>query len=153
MLNRTSTNFDLLAAVFPWIKKVHGLNWSSPDSVHGKTLLNVFVICQSVGSLKWKSYKVLARSLVLGQGTHTLHLDQNLARSLRACVFRTLLNTTFYDASPGIIFSLLAPPILDPEFGLHYAACHWYSYFSETYRPPADLSHFITKSRTQLINL
>ena len=62
--------------------------------------------------------------LSFGQGTHTWHLDQNLARSLRACVFRTLLNTTFYDASPGIIFSLLAPPILDPEFGLHYAACH-----------------------------
>ena len=42
--------------------------------------------------------------LTFGQGTHKLHLPPNSATSLRATVIRTLLNATFYDASPAIIF-------------------------------------------------
>lgn len=35
---------------------------------------------------------------------------------------RCLLNETYYDASPSIVFSVLAPPSLDAEFVLQLAA-------------------------------
>ena len=60
--------------------------------------------------------------LTFGQGTHKLHLPPNSATSLRATVIRTLLNATFYDASPAIIFTILAKPSVDPEFALNVAA-------------------------------
>lgn len=51
-----------------------------------------------------------------------MNFTSQALRSLRACVIRTLFNVSFYDSSPGIIFSLLAPPSLDPEFSLHLSA-------------------------------
>jgi hypothetical protein len=89
--------------------------------------------------------------LSFGQGTHTLHLDKNLARSLRACAIRTLLNTTFYDASPGIIFSLLAPPTLDPEFGLHYAACQLIFRIFQKRTDHLQIFHQITDPHHQIV--
>ena len=71
---------------------------------------------------KVKILKATSTQLTWGQGTHKLNFTLQTLRSLRACVIRTLLNTTFYDASPGIIFSILTPPSVDPEFSLHLSA-------------------------------
>ena len=46
--------------------------------------------------------------LTYGQGMHILHLNQDKKRALRACVIRTLLNQTFYDASPTLHQSAFA---------------------------------------------
>ena len=66
--------------------------------------------------------KASSSQLTWGQGTHKLNFSSQTLRGLRACVIRTLLNESFYDCSPGIIFSILAPPSLDPEFSLHLSA-------------------------------
>jgi|Cyp1metagenome_2_1107374.scaffolds.fasta_scaffold35434_3 hypothetical protein len=60
--------------------------------------------------------------LTFGQGTHTLSLGKDDKRSLRASVIRCLLSQLFYDSSPTIIFTLLAPPAVDPEFAMHFSA-------------------------------
>ena len=57
-----------------------------------------------------------------GHGTHKLALTKPEIRSLRADVARCLLNTDDYCASPLAIFTILAPPSLDPEFCLHSSA-------------------------------
>ncbi len=67
---------------------------------------------------KVKILKATSTQVTWGQGTHKMLS----LRGLRACVVRTLLNETFYDASPGIIFSILAPPSIDPDFSLHLSA-------------------------------
>ena len=60
--------------------------------------------------------------LTFGQGTHQLHIASQTLTTLRATVIRTLLNRNFYDASPGIIFTILATPSIEPEFAMHCAA-------------------------------
>lgn len=60
--------------------------------------------------------------LTFGQGTHQLHLTPPKITSLRAVVIRTLLNADFYDASPAIIFTILAKPSIEPEFAMQTAA-------------------------------
>ena len=67
--------------------------------------------------------RIMSR-LTFGQGTHKLHLPSQSATSLRATVIRTVLNATFYDASPAIIFTILAKPSVDPEFALNIATIH-----------------------------
>lgn len=66
--------------------------------------------------------KATSTQLTWGQGTHKLHFNPQFLRTLRACVIRTLLNVSFYDASPGIIFSVLAPPSIDPDYALNLSA-------------------------------
>lgn len=80
--------------------------------------------------------------LTYGQGMHILHLNQDKKRALRACVIRTLLNQTFYDASPTIIFSILAPPSLDAEFALHQSA---FALFKRMYDTPASRQQLCEK--------
>ena len=60
--------------------------------------------------------------LTFGQGIHELSLNKEQYRKLRAAIIRCLMNESFYDSSPGIIFSVLAPPSLDADFALHLAA-------------------------------
>ena len=49
-----------------------------------------------------------------GHGTHKLAITKPQIRTLRANVVRCLLNTDDYCASPMAIFTVLAPPSLDP---------------------------------------
>ena len=49
-------------------------------------------------------------------------LNKDHSRKLGASVVRCLLNETYYDASPAIVFSVLAPPSLDAEFALQLSA-------------------------------
>ena len=60
--------------------------------------------------------------LTIGQGTHSLHLTPANTTNLRATVICSLFNSTFYDCSPAIIFTLLAKPFIEPEFSLNLAA-------------------------------
>ena len=60
--------------------------------------------------------------LTFGQGTHTLHCNRDDKRSLRASVVPCLLNQKFYDSSPSIVFTLLSPPSIDPDFALNLSA-------------------------------
>ena len=53
--------------------------------------------------------KASSSQLTWGQGTRKLNFSSQTLRGLRACVIRTLLNESFYDCSPGIIFSILFP--------------------------------------------
>ena len=64
----------------------------------------------------------LMSQLTFGQGTHQLHVTPQNATSLRATVIRALLNSTFYDASPAIIFTVLSKPAIEPVFAMHLAA-------------------------------
>ena len=54
-----------------------------------------------------------------GHGTHKLAISKPQLRTLRADTVRCLLNADDYCASPMAIFTILAPPSLDPEFCLH----------------------------------
>ena len=54
--------------------------------------------------------------LTFGQGTHTLHMGKDDKRSLTASIIRCLLNQHLYDSSPAIIFTILSPPTVDPDF-------------------------------------
>lgn len=69
--------------------------------------------------VRWaRKVKVIRSSmakLTFSQGTHELSLNKDQYRKLRATVIRCLLNESFYDSSPGIIFSVLAPPSLDAD--------------------------------------
>ena len=60
--------------------------------------------------------------LTYGQGTHSSHCNKDDKRTLRASVIRCLLKQKFYDSSPGIIFALLSPPSIDPDYALNLAA-------------------------------
>lgn len=60
--------------------------------------------------------------LTFGQGTHTSYCNRDDKRSLRASVIRCLLNQKYYDSSPGIVFALLSPPSIDPDFALNLSA-------------------------------
>lgn len=60
--------------------------------------------------------------MTFAQGMHELYLNKDHSRKLGASVVRCLLNETYYDASPAIVFSVLAPPSLDAEFALQLSA-------------------------------
>jgi hypothetical protein len=60
--------------------------------------------------------------LTYGQGTHSSHCNKDDKRTMRASVVRCLLKQKFYDSSPGIIFALLSPPSIDPDYALNLAA-------------------------------
>ena len=83
---------------------------------------------QNVGLLpvgwftKVKIIQSTMSQLTFGQGTHTLHCNRDDKRGLRATVVRSLLNRKFYDSSPGIVFALLSPPSIDPDFALNLSA-------------------------------
>ena len=51
--------------------------------------------------------------LTFGHGTHTSHITPQQLTNLRATVIRTLLNADLYDASPCIIFTILAQPSIE----------------------------------------
>ena len=60
--------------------------------------------------------------LTFGHGTHSLHITPQQLTNLCATVIRTLPNADYYDASPCIIFTILAQPSLAPEFAMQVAA-------------------------------
>ena len=57
-----------------------------------------------------------------GHGTHKLAFTKPELRTMRANTVRRLLNADDYCASPLMIFTILAPPSLDPEFCWHFSA-------------------------------
>ena len=71
---------------------------------------------------KVKKIQQVMPQLTNGQGTHALAASWVTLRSLRAECVRSLLGTKDYSASPLMVFTLLAPPSLEPEFALQYAA-------------------------------
>ena len=93
---------------------------------------------------KVKILKSTMGKLTFGQGTHTLSLAKDDKRSLRASVIRCLLNQLFYDSSPTIIFTLLAPPSVDPEFSMHLAAFSLLRRLYPTTTSRTQLCHQVT---------
>ena len=77
--------------------------------------------------------------LTWGHGTHKLSLSKSELRTMRADVVRCLLNADDYRASPTAIFTLLAPPSLDPEFSLHYNAL---TIMQRAFSEPQQIQHF-----------
>ena len=71
---------------------------------------------------KVKILRSTVPKLTFGQGTHTLPVARDYMRHLRAEMVRSLFNMNDYSLSPQTVFTLLAPPALEPAFALQLAA-------------------------------
>ena len=69
-----------------------------------------------------RAQQQLLSKLTWGQGTHELSIPKSRLQTMRASITRAVLRIKYYSLTPMVLFSVVAPPTLEPLFALQFAA-------------------------------